>query len=222
MDDDFKWRPPGHDFFYRMKFDSGIPGAVFEGSVTVPEGESVDMATAVVRRIGGSTPADDAYRRELFFRIGEVTALASQIEAGLKRVCVLLTDPHHGHFDQVEAMFSKLEKTAKVTTGRVLADPSTSEDKRERARQLQSILDWSASESLVTLRNNIVHAVWWDFAGLPPFMSRFNMKGEASMHVAADLDEAFAVSSLLREYVNKLDVLIRDDWFTIFLPRGGV
>lgn len=222
MDEDTKWRPPGHEFYYRMKMDTQIPGVTLEGSVTVPAGDSIDLATAVLRRIGGPTTADEVYRRELYYRIGEVTVLASQIEAGLKRACVLLTKPEYGHFDEVEAMFSQLEKIARQAAARTLKDRSATPDQVSRAMVLETILDWSASKSLVKRRNDVVHAVWWDYAEIPPFRSRFLLNGQASMHVAADLDEFFSLTKLMREYLSKLDALVGDAWLTIYLPRGGL
>ena len=204
------WPPPGFTSWYTVSEQlDGQPERTFD--VVVPSTFSnVDLSTVRVGRHGGANNEDREFRRALYGRIGAVVVASGHVEAAMKRLLLLLDEAPEAQFSLVDLNWTKLHELL-----RGHASEST-----ERSQELCRILDWGEDNQVKQRRDNVVHAFWWNYAGLGARRSRFYRRSDGAT-INATLDDLTEDADLLFEYAEKLDVLLGSDWIIARLPRSS-
>ncbi|WP_141396641.1 hypothetical protein [Microbacterium gorillae] len=214
------WAPPGFLRGYTFTLDTGRDDYVIEATLTVPAFAG-DFSALLVRRVGGPVEADHEYRRNLYAAIGEVAVVAAQVETLLKRLIMLMADAPSGYLADAEGMFGKLEDTALRSAKRVVKAGSRDPESQGRAVGIIEAVEWAKRDKLGERRNDIVHGVWWDYAGVGVVYARFKLNGESDLRYGTTLDHITDVAAGMREYATRLEALVGTRWLTAYLPRGG-
>jgi hypothetical protein len=204
-----RWQPDGFNSWYRMttKLENH---ADMEFSTTVPDRELVEMATAIVTRIGGASMRDHSFRQQLYHWVGMATIQGGRVEAAMKRLLIIAGGDKSASFDDVDEVWSTLEKKLRQVAEQIQPP--------ERARQLVETMDWGAKRRVKQNRDDIVHAYWWEFADAGVTRGRFYRKGPNSV-ILAELTDLQRVCSDLQQYADALDALTMPEWLILYLPR---
>lgn len=214
-EDRARWAPPtSPDSFYTIdiNLDGHEPVRV---SATVPNLETVDFASAVVQRIGGTSPRDWDFRRHLYFYIGLITVAGGKIEAAMKRAILVGKREQRGEMGLVDENWTTLEKELRKVAAGQLADPTAG---RGWAEAVLFALDWGVTEKAKERRDNAVHAYWWDFADARGARGRFFRRG-GSAYIAGSLDGLHHDGEVLLTFADMLEALSGPHWINFYLPR---
>lgn len=149
------WEP---ESYYEVRFQSDDGRHSYEFDLVVPPVDS-DLTGVRLSRRGGDIPADEEFRRELYPRIGAVTAAGGRAETAMRRLLVVLAKGA-GKFGDETARLGWGELEQRLTK-LIQAKPGD-----ERLQQLANILDWAKEHRLQDRRNDVIHAEWWEYAGL--------------------------------------------------------
>lgn len=178
-------------------------------TLTIPAGfETTNIATLIVRRDGGETPADLRFRQALFTAIGSVTAAGGQVEAGLKRLLLILRG-RGTEFSLVDETWAALEK--KLRGLPAAGNPQHTE--------LVAMLDWSKRKRLRERRHDVVHGSWWLYDGIGARVSRWpRNKAEGDFVLISSVENVQQTADQCWEYVDRIHTLIGDRWPRAVLP----
>jgi len=82
------------------------------------------------------------------------------------------------------------------------------------------LLDWAVEHKVKEIRDDIVHAYWWDYAGVGITRGRFHRRGKSELIriTPEQMDEDCAA---LEWYADALDSALEHGWLGLHLPRGG-
>ncbi|MFE5700005.1 hypothetical protein [Rhodococcus koreensis] len=180
--------------------------------LTVPDGtQEMRLDIARPRRVGGHTPGDVKFQRNLFTMIGGIAVAAGHVEMAMKQLYVSVANSEFDLKSVGGDMWQQLEE--KLLT---LCD-----DTSGQRRDLKSLIDWSKSEQLRDRRNDVIHGYWWTYDIGSVRNVRYRRSGSGalmrgSLHDLADIGEKLFV------YANKLEKLCGDNWPHAILARGGV
>jgi hypothetical protein len=203
-----EWPPKGLTSWYAVvERIEGQPERTYD--LTIPSTFSkVDLSTVRIGRHGGPNDSDRQFRRELYERVGAVVVASGHVETAMKRLLLLLEQAP-------EAQFSLVDKNWTDLHGRLrnLADGTTA-----RRVELEKVLDWGEDNDVKRRRDNVVHAYWWNYAGLGARRSRFYRRTNGAT-INATLDDLLRDAELLFEYSEKLDGLLGSDWIIVRLPE---
>ena len=173
-----------------------------------PNRSTFDMSTLRIGRHGGPNAEDEAFRVELYRRVGAVTVAGGHVETAMKRLLLLFMGDVGG-FSVVDKTWSDLHKAIEAEcTG---AD--------ERRISTAEVLSWGEEHKVKKRRDDVVHAYWWTFAGCGARRSRFYRKTEGTT-IGAQLEDLDEDASMLFEYAEMLDRLLWTDWPEARLPRS--
>jgi hypothetical protein len=204
------WAPPGagswHIMSIELEPDSG--GQNIEASVVIPGADSWDLGEARVSRIGGRTPQDLHFRHQLFSRIGSATVAGGRIEAAMKRLILHMSGTLEPRFADSNELWSKLDKKLRQAAA----------DIGERAADVIKVLDWGQDNNVRDIRNDIVHAYWWDYSGVGITRGRVHMDGTSEM-ILISLEQFEQDCAKLEAYADMLDSAMDGLWLNIYLPR---
>lgn len=85
-----QWPPKGHDFTYQVVEDpDNARGVSFD--LALPGRDEWNLASVRVRRHGGPTEADLAFREKLYRAIGAIAVAGGHVETAMKRVLLVRT-----------------------------------------------------------------------------------------------------------------------------------
>lgn len=204
------WAPAWSDAWYLLKIiekpDSGRSS--IEASLTIPGVNSWELAEARVSRIGGRSRADREFEQWLYGRIGAAAVAGGRIEAAMKRLVLSMSGTLDPAFADAEDQWSTLEKKLR----------SAAESKGERAAEVIKLLDWGQEHGIREIRNDIVHAYWWDYAGAGVTRGRVYRDGTSELIIVtpAQLDSD---CEKLQAYADGLDSAMEMIWLNIYFPR---
>jgi hypothetical protein len=206
----YQWPQPGHSSWYSTTENlDGHPPLTYD--LSIPSAMSTfDLSTLRVGRHGGPTAEDEAFRQELFRRVGAITVAGGHIETAMKRLVLLLTE--------TEGRFSLVDKTWTDLHNALVAESAEGQDDRRTA--LREVLEWGETNRIKIRRDNVVHAYWWTHAGCGARRSRFYRKTDGST-ILAELSDLEEDAALLFEYAWRLDELLGPDWPIAMLPASA-
>lgn len=208
-EDDERWIPPGFDMAWRLKWVSenkDDPG--FEVSVTVPPSDApVNFSEAKVSRIGGVTLADRQFRTSLYYWIGQATVLSGKIEAGMKRLLLIMGDGPSAEFSSVDHVWTTLSKRLVIAA----------KNDTVRGPTLLKVLERAEEERVKERRDNVVHGYWWDFEGIGVRVARYKRDGSSYiLNVSIDYLQESCLK--MGQLASDLDHLAGPDWLSVYLP----
>jgi hypothetical protein len=200
---DENWPPPGHLFTSQVTVAlEGQPPHTFElttpGAVT-----EVDIAAVRIRRLGGPTSRDEAFRADLYRHLGALVVAGGHAEAAMKRV-VIVSQERSGDFVEVDWNWTDLEKAL----NRVAAGDSA------LAAPLGQVLSWGADNEVKRRRDDAVHAYWWDFDIGQTMRGRFARR-ERGVMITGTIEDLQRDAEVVAEYAERLDELVQVTW-----PQG--
>lgn len=199
MSDD--WPPQGHNFAIRMDVCLEDPQLSYSAEITTPSASAVaDIATFGWGRLGGPSGDDEEFRTELYRRIGAVTVAGGHAEAAMKRV-LLVTEAKQGVFADVDLTWSDLVKRLR----RVAAGT------HELADGISQILRRAEEAGAKQRRDDVVHAYWWNYAGMGVSRSRFTRDGR-SFITTSDLATLDEDAKRIFTFAGELDDLVEGTW----------
>jgi hypothetical protein len=210
--DDFMkaWAPPGTDSWYVLKIDQAPDSGrqSIEASLVVPGVDAWQLGEARLSRIGGRVPADLKFRNQLYVRIGSVAVAGGRIEAAMKRLILHMSG-------SLEPTFADSEDTWK-TLDRKLRNAATALG--ERAADVVKVLDWGQANNIRDIRNDIIHAYWWDYSDVGITRGRVYQDGTSELIqiTPEQLDED---CQKLHDYADTLDSEMDGIWLNVYLPR---
>jgi hypothetical protein len=158
-----EWPPQGMTSWYSVveKID-GQPERTY--NLTIPSTFSeADLSTVRIGRHGGPNDGDREFRCDLYERVGAVVVASGHVETAMKRLVLLLEEAPEAQFSLVDKNWTDLHRRL-----RGLADSTT-----VRRAELGNVLDWGEAREVKRRRDNVVHAYWWNYAGLGARRSRF-------------------------------------------------
>lgn len=202
--------------FYKVNFDiAGVEPMEFSGTVSARLA-TVDMATAVVRRVGGPSPRDSEIRSQLYFWIGSITVAGGKIEAAMKRAILLASGPKpDGDFSQVDETWTKLEKDLRKAAESQVEAPTIAPGWGETTLEA---LEWGRERRAKKRRDDAVHAYWWDYADTNLARGRFFRSGESAT-LFTTFDTLRNDGETLLSYAEMLESLTGPYWMNLYLPR---
>lgn len=204
------WAPPGTDNWYRMKIDQA-PGngrQSLEASMVVPARDAWELGEARLSRIGGRAPEDLLFRNQLYMRVGSAAVAGGRIEAAMKRLILHLTDELEPKFAAVDVPWKKLDSKLRHEASAL----------GERAADVVKVLDWGRDNNIRDIRNDIIHAYWWDYSGVGITRGRYYQDGTSELIqiTPEQLDED---CQKLQVYADMLDSTMDGIWLNVYLPR---
>lgn len=202
--------PPNRKMTYRTKveLDSGV---AFEYELAFGEGTSnVNLGSLMVDRIGGPSVADWRLREQLYYFIGMATVASGHVEAGMKRLLLVLNGLDD-HFSLVDHTWTDLVK--KLT----LAAADTIEDQWVELRgQVRHELDLMERYKLKSYRDNIIHGYVWDYDMPMVLIGRFHRRSDGATLISS-LDEIKRGAARLAVCATHLDQFLVGIW-----PMAGL
>lgn len=210
--DDFTkvWAPPGTDSWYVLKIDQAPDSGrqSIEASLVIPGVDAWQLAEARLSRIGGRSPEDLIFRNQLYARIGSAAVAGGRIEAAMKRLILRMSG-------SLEPSFADSEDPWK-TLDRKLRNAATALG--ERAADVVKVLDWGLANNIRDIRNDIIHAYWWDYSDVGITRGRVYQDGTSELIqiTPKQLDED---CQKLHDYADALDSAMDGMWLNIYLPR---
>lgn len=211
--DEVRWKPDGFSQYYRIRYepaDPNDPVGSFEVSMTVPDREIAEFATARIERIGGMTESDRRFRTDLYYWVGQIAVISGHIETAMKRI-LLIADPS-AQFREVDEVWSTLEKKLRSSAQAGLLG--------SKSRVVLDLLDWAKEKRIKELRDNVIHGSWWDYADVGIRFGRFYRNGRSSL-VQSTFEDVKDGCFQMAQYSKWLDVVTGSDWLTLYLPRNG-
>ena len=202
-----RWKPPGsHARYYRMtvNFD-GVPP--IEMSALIPSFEGANFSSAHIERIGGPSEADKAFRRQLYQIIGSAVVASGHIEAAMQRLVILTTTETNADCSVANWDWTRLHDVLR----------KQSNENGPPNNTVTAALDWAENNSIKKIRDNFVHASWWDYAGIGVVRTRIERKSSGST-IFGTLEQLGAQADLLHDYSAMLDNIIGDHWVNLYLP----
>lgn len=204
------WAPPtAADNWYSLsideKPDSGRPS--IHASLTLPPA-SWQLGEARVTRIGGRSQDDAVFQTWLYAHIGAAAVNGGRIEAAMKRLILSLSGALEPAFADAEAQWSTLEKKLRTAA----------EEHGENAADIIEALNWGQENRIREIRNDIIHAYWWDYANVGITRGRVHRDGTSELILitpAQLLDDC----RKLEMFADALDSAMDDRWLNIYLPR---
>jgi hypothetical protein len=211
LDDFMKaWAPPGTDSWYVLKIDQAPDSGrqSIEASLVVPGVDAWQLGEARLSRIGGRAPEDLIFRNQLYARIGSAAVAGGRIEAAMKRLILHMSG-------SLEPSFADTEDPWK-TLDRKLRNAATALG--ERAADVVKVLDWGQANNIRDIRNDIIHAYWWDYSDVGITRGRVYQDGTSELIqiTPEQLDED---CQKLQEYADALDSAMEGIWLNVYLPR---
>ena len=205
-----KWAPPGSDTWYATTIkhapESGRKD--IEASLVVPNKESWQLTEALVSRIGGPTAADLAFRNQLYLRIGLAAASGGRIEAAMKRLILHMSGSLHPKFSDSEYTWKVLDQKLRAAASKL----------GETAKDVVAVLDWGSEKGIREIRNDLIHAFWWEYDGVGITRGRVHLDGTSEL-IQITLDQLDENCRALQDYADMLDSAIQNLWLTLYLPR---
>lgn len=179
-----------------------------EASLVVPPAHSWQLGEARLSRIGGRTPADLFFRNQLYTRIGSAAVAGGRIEAAMKRLILHMSGSMEPTFADSENPWKTLDKK--------LRNAATALG--ERGAEVVKVLDWGEANNIRDIRNDIIHAYWWDYSDVGITRGRVYPDGTSELIQISpeQLDED--CGKLLR-YADTLDSAMDGIWLNVYLPR---
>ena len=210
--EDFRrdWAPPGANSWYVLDInqapDSGRQS--IHASMLVPGVDAWELSEARISRIGGRAPEDLEFRNQLYMRIGSAAVAGGRIEAAMKRLILGMSGHPEPKFADSEDPWKTLDKKLRnlaVALG-------------ERATDIVKLLDWGEENNIRDIRNDIIHAYWWDYADVGITRGRVHLDGTSELIqiTPEQLDEDCRKLEL---YADMLDSAVEGRWLNIYLPR---
>ncbi len=211
-----EWPPAGHSLTYDTVVKLDHLDEPIRFSLTVPRTtETVDIATAIVGRIGGPSREDLARRERIYAAVGAAVVAAGRVEAAMKRLVIVLQENRTGTFHDVDKTWSELEKLLDAE----LAKPDPGGRLGRLRKEVAAHLAWARGRGLKTHRDNIVHGYIWDYDMPALVISRFKRKHDPKQLVATDEDLRHW-SDGLSEYADRLDRSLHGIWAQAMLPAS--
>jgi hypothetical protein len=211
LDDFMKtWAPPGTDSWYVMKIDQAPNSGrqSIEASLVVPGVDAWQLGEARLSRIGGRAPRDLIFRNQLYLRIGSAAVAGGRIEAAMKRLILHMSGT-------LEPAFADSDDPWK-TLDRNLRNAATALG--ERAADVIKVLDWGQANKIRDIRNDIIHAYWWDYSDVGITRGRVYQDGTSEL-IQMTLEQFDADCQKLQVYADTLDSAMDGIWLNIYLPR---
>ncbi|WP_130177842.1 hypothetical protein [Cryobacterium sp. SO1] len=204
------WAPPGTDTWYVLKIDQAQDSGrqSIEASLVVPSVNAWQLGEARLSRIGGRSPEDVNFRHQLYMRIGAAAVAGGRIEAAMKRLLLHMSG-------SLEPTFADSDDPWK-TLDRKLRNAATALG--ERAADVVKVLDWGQANNIRDIRNDIIHAYWWDYSDVGITRGRVYQDGTSELIqiTPEQLDED---CQKLHDYAETLDSAMDGLWLNIYLPR---
>lgn len=206
------WAPPETDSWYVLKIDEPPDSGrqSIEASLVVPGVDAWQLGEARLSRIGGRTPEDLNFRNQLCVRIGSAAVDSGRIEAAMKRLILHMSGSLEPSFSDSENPWKTLEKkfrTAATALG-------------ERAADVVKVLDWGQANNIREIRNDIIHAYWWDYSDVGITRGRVYQDGTSEL-IRVTLDQLDDDCRKLRVYADTLDSAMDGIWLNVYLPRAN-
>lgn len=204
--DDPRFHPPFDGTWYRVREE--LDHGVCEYSLTLPSGfEHVNLATVHVERIGGDSAEDLEFRKILYYLIGAGVVKSGQIEDGMKRLLILTGKRTEADFSVADLTWSDLHKKLKCRANRDGPPGNT----------LAKTLEWGETKKVKDARDNLIHASWWDYAGVGVRRTRFSHGGKNNIAIGT-LDDLKQTVELLGQYEIYIDDCVGQFWPRAYLP----
>jgi hypothetical protein len=199
-------------------------GLTIKGQMVV-RGQNSDLAAVIVTRLGGPSGPDREFRTRLYQLVGSVTVAGGQIEAQMKRLIVLLKrSEDHSFTEQIEGPWGKIARLLRAEAEGALGTDTGPMDAfgtrpTSMPARILTALDWAAEQDLANVRNDFIHANWWDYADTGVSRSRFLLGGESQLqHFTWDFIQK--ESDDFQEFLRMLDEIVADQWSRFYLPRA--
>jgi len=180
--------------------------------MVVPGADAWQLGEARISRIGGRAPEDLMFRNQLHMRIGSAAVAGGRIEAAMKRLILRMSGSLEPKFADSEATWTTLDRKLR----------SAATALGERAVDIVKVLDWGQENNIRDIRNDFIHAYWWDYSDVGITRGRVYQDGtsEIIQITPERLDED---CQKLQTYADMLDSAMDGMWLNIYLPRrnGG-
>jgi len=191
-------------FNVREELDTGR----YEYDLHLPSGFSkIHLATARVEREGGDTKADWEFRSTLYYLIGAGVVKAGQIEDAMKRLLTLISGGKVADFAGLDATWTALHNTLKKRASRDGPPGNT----------VSVALEWAEDKQIKKIRDDLIHANWWDFSGVGVRSTRFAIRKDGTV-ILGSVDDLKHHVELLGQYELMLDECIGPHWPRVYLP----
>lgn len=182
--------------------------------MVIPGADTWQLGEARISRIGGRTPEDLFFRNQLHMRIGSAAVAGGRIEAAMKRLILRMSGSLEPKFADSEVPWKTLDKKLR-NAATVLG---------ERAVDIIKVLDWGQENNIRDIRNDIIHAYWWEYSDVGITRGRVYQNGTSELIqiTPEQLDED---CQKLQAYADMLDSAVDGMWLNIYLPRrngGGI
>lgn len=202
--------PPAGAFRWAVREE--LSTGVCEYSLFLPNGfDSTALATAHVERDGGDVQEDLAFRTKLYFLIGAGIVKAGQIEDSMKRLLILTSGNRHADFSAEGATWTALHKELKLRANRDGPPGNT----------VSVAVQWAEHHHVKKIRDDLIHANWWDFSGIGVRRTRFAIKSKG-VTLLGSLDELKCDVEVLGQYELMLDDCVGPHWPRVYLPATKV
>jgi hypothetical protein len=204
------WAPPGAKAWHAMRIDE-TPGngrQSIEASLTVPGAATWELGEARISRIGGPAPRDVAFRNALYARVGAAAVAGGRIEAAMKRLILHMSGTLEPAFANTEHPWKTLEKKVRSAAMAV----------GEGAEDVIRLLDWAEENRIRDIRNDIIHAYWWDYSDVGITRGRVHLDGTSEI-ILMTPDQLDSDCEKLLRYAEALDSAMDGVWLNIYLPR---
>jgi hypothetical protein len=204
------WGPPGTDTWYAITIEQTSDNGrqSIEASLVVPRANAWQLGEARLSRIGGRSPEDLHFRNQLYLRIGMAAIAGGRIEAAMKRLILHMSGSPKPSFADAEDPWKNIETKLRKAALTLSA----------RGADVVRLLDWGRANKIREIRNDIIHAYWWDYSGVGITRGRVHLDGtsEIIQVTPEQLDED---CQKLLVYADSLDEAIDGRWLSIHLPR---
>ncbi|GAB2447656.1 hypothetical protein HD599_001642 [Conyzicola lurida] len=204
------WAPPGASSWYSMKINE-TPGngrQSIEASLVVPSANKWELGEARISRIGGRAPSDVDFRNLLYTRIGASAVAGGRIEAAMKRLILHMSGTLEPAFADAEDQWLTLEKKLRAAAMAV----------GERAADVIEVLDWGQANKIREIRNDMIHAYWWDYSNVGITRGRVHRDGTSEV-ILMTPEQLDSDCGKLQNYAEALDSAMDGIWLNIYLPR---
>lgn len=203
------WKTSGrHALYPRMRFEFvGIPP--IEVAVLIPTfEEGVDLSTVHIERVGGPSDAGKTFRSKLYCIVGAAVVASGHIEAAMQRLVILQKNhAKKADFSVVNWEWSRLHAEIR----------KHSDIKGVPNKAVIEALDWAEKNAIKKIRDDFVHASWWDYAGVGAVRTRIARKTTGNT-ILGTLEQVAENAETLHVYANMLDELVGDRWVNFYLP----
>jgi hypothetical protein len=204
------WAPPGADTWYVLKINQAPDNErqSIEASLVVPGVDAWELSDARLSRIGGRSPEDIDFQNQRYVRIGSAAVAGGRIEAAMKRLLLHMSGSLEPSFANSEDPWKTLDKK--------LRNAATALGKR--GADVIKVLNWGQANNIRDIRNDIIHAYWWDYSEVGITRGRVHLDGTSELIQVTpkQLDED---CQKLINYAETLDSAMDGLWLNVYLPR---